>query len=264
MGFYLLPEECHKKMKSVRSKFFWRGAEDKFKYHMVRWDVVLWPREFGGLGILNTQVLNDCMMAKWIWKLYQQKGGLMARLLRAKYMRHGDFFRSKGAGDSQFWKSLHKIKHLFKWGAIHSVGNGWFTKFWDDVWLVNAPLRIQFTKLYETCVDKQAMVAEYAARDWHIQFQRMLSLEAQAEWEGLQGMLQCVSLAQEDDRISWGLTTSKRFSTSSLYKFLTSWGVNNSTAKRIWKCRVHLKIRVFLWQVFQNRILIAQQFCARN
>jgi hypothetical protein len=108
------------------------------------------------------------------------------------------------------------------------------------------------------------MVAEYAARDWHIQFQRMLSPEAQAEWEGLQGMLQCVSLTQEDDRISWGLTTSKRFSTNSLYKFLTSGGINSSTTKRIWKCRVPLKIRVFLWQVFQNRILTAQQLCARN
>jgi hypothetical protein len=64
IGFYLLPGECHKKMNSVRSKFFWRGVEDKFKYHMVIWDVVCRPREFGGLGILNTQVLNDCMMAK--------------------------------------------------------------------------------------------------------------------------------------------------------------------------------------------------------
>jgi hypothetical protein len=90
IGFYLLPGECHKKMNSVRSKFFWRGVEDKFKYHMVIWDVVCRPREFGGLGILNTQVLNDCMMAKWIWKLYQQKCGLMARLLRAKYMRLGE------------------------------------------------------------------------------------------------------------------------------------------------------------------------------
>jgi hypothetical protein len=174
------------------------------------------------------------------------------------------FLDQKGMVAPSSGRAFTKSNICSNGGAIHSVGNGWFTKFWDDVWLVNAPLRIQFTKLYETCVDKQAMVAEYAARDWHIQFQRMLSLEAQAEWEGLQGMLQCVSLAQEDDRISWGLTTSKRFSTSSLYKFLTSWGVNNSTAKRIWKCRVHLKIRVFLWQVFQNRILIAQQFCARN
>jgi hypothetical protein len=31
MGFYLLPDECHKKMNSIRSRFFWRGAEDKFK-----------------------------------------------------------------------------------------------------------------------------------------------------------------------------------------------------------------------------------------
>jgi hypothetical protein len=36
MGFYLLPGECHKKMNTIRSSFFWRGAEDKFKYHMVR------------------------------------------------------------------------------------------------------------------------------------------------------------------------------------------------------------------------------------
>jgi hypothetical protein len=88
--------------------------------------------------------------------------------------------------------------------------------------------------------------------------------EAQTEWGELQDFLQNVSLTHEDDVISWGLTASKRFCTSSLYKFMTSGGVGSSTAKRIWKCKVPLKIKVFLWQVFQNRILIAQQLCARN
>jgi hypothetical protein len=81
---------------AIRSRFFWRGAEDKFKYHMVRWDVVCRPREFGGLGILNTQIFNEYMMAKWIWKLYEQKDSLMARILRAKYMRHCDFSDQRG------------------------------------------------------------------------------------------------------------------------------------------------------------------------
>jgi hypothetical protein len=35
MGFYLLSKGTHKKMDSIRSMFYWRGAGDDFKYHMV-------------------------------------------------------------------------------------------------------------------------------------------------------------------------------------------------------------------------------------
>jgi hypothetical protein len=36
MGFYLLCKGTHRRMDGVSSKFFWRGANEKFKYHMVR------------------------------------------------------------------------------------------------------------------------------------------------------------------------------------------------------------------------------------
>jgi hypothetical protein len=62
-------------------------------------------------------------MAKWIWKIYKQDS-LWVRLLKAKYMRDGDFFKSKAGNDSQFWKSLHKVKRLFKWRAVHKVDYG--------------------------------------------------------------------------------------------------------------------------------------------
>jgi hypothetical protein len=32
------------------------------------------------------------------------------------------------------------VKHLFKWGAIHKIGNGEKTQFWDDVWLTSSPI----------------------------------------------------------------------------------------------------------------------------
>jgi hypothetical protein len=32
-----------------------------------------------GLGIVNTQIFNECLMVKWIWKLYNQKDSLWAR-----------------------------------------------------------------------------------------------------------------------------------------------------------------------------------------
>jgi hypothetical protein len=51
-------------MDGVRAKIFWRGAGDSFKYHMVKWHDVCHPKEFGGLGIINTQILNECLMIK--------------------------------------------------------------------------------------------------------------------------------------------------------------------------------------------------------
>jgi len=50
MGMFLLPEKTHQQMDSVRSKFLWRGDEDTFKYHMVKWDNVLLPKGLWGDG----------------------------------------------------------------------------------------------------------------------------------------------------------------------------------------------------------------------
>jgi hypothetical protein len=67
---------------------------------------------------------------------------------------------------SQFWKSLHKVKHMFKWGGggvVHTVGDGGLTQLWNDVWLEPSPLRICYPKLFEVCDNKDGSVAEYAA-----------------------------------------------------------------------------------------------------
>jgi hypothetical protein len=96
MGFYLLPLGTHKKMDSLRAKFYWRGSGEEFKYHMVRWHAVCRPKDFGGLGIIKTQVLNECLMTKWIWKIFNQKESLWVRIPFAKYMKKGfDLYMSK-------------------------------------------------------------------------------------------------------------------------------------------------------------------------
>jgi hypothetical protein len=66
MGIYLLHAEMHKAMDSCRSRFFWEGTDDRRKYHMVDWLTVCKPKELGGLGILNTRLMNLALMLKWI------------------------------------------------------------------------------------------------------------------------------------------------------------------------------------------------------
>jgi hypothetical protein len=43
MGFYLLPLGIHRRMDQSRARFFWRGASNNFKYHMVSWPAICRP-----------------------------------------------------------------------------------------------------------------------------------------------------------------------------------------------------------------------------
>lgn len=103
MGFYWLPDGVHKQMDRVRATFLWQGTEDKFRYHMAKWEMVTRPRDLGGLGVINTRLMNDCLLVKWIWKIYQEPDSLWFKLLKAKYMSRGNFFFAKPKGGSQFW-----------------------------------------------------------------------------------------------------------------------------------------------------------------
>lgn len=127
---------------------------------MAKWEMVSRPKDQGCLGVINTQIMNDCLLVKWIWKIHQEPDELRFKILQAKYMGSGVFFNSKVTGSSQFWRGLHKVKHLFKWGAIFKVGNGRLCKFWQDCWAKGAPLKIMFEGLYKLVRDQEASVAD--------------------------------------------------------------------------------------------------------
>ena len=47
MGLYLLLEIVHNKMDTIRTKFFWRGVNNNFRYHMMKWEAVTRSKEQG-------------------------------------------------------------------------------------------------------------------------------------------------------------------------------------------------------------------------
>ena len=114
-------------------------------------------------------------MVKWIWKITKGSSEVWYKLLAAKYLQDGNFFNSKTQGTSQFWQGLHKVKHLFKWGALYTVGDGYKIAFWHDTWLRDCPIRVQFPTLYSMCRDEEALVADYYIHgEWDIDFRKSL------------------------------------------------------------------------------------------
>ncbi|XP_071683220.1 uncharacterized protein [Lolium perenne] len=179
MGLFLLHDGIHARFDSHRSKFFWEGADPKRKYHLVNWPAVCRPKEVGGLGLLNTTKMNLALLLKWIWRLYQDVDTIWARIIRAKYGDASDLFSGSGHGGSPFWKSLHKIKHLFKVGAKHEVRNGIRTNFRKDWWIGRGPIMDSFPLLFAICDNPDISVANALHHDeLHIRFRRSLDQEA--------------------------------------------------------------------------------------
>lgn len=87
MGFYWLHEGTQKRLDSARRRFFWEGVGNNKKYHMIKWDALAPPREFGGLGFVDTRAMNIVLLAKWIYKLDKGNESMALNVLRKKYLQ---------------------------------------------------------------------------------------------------------------------------------------------------------------------------------
>jgi len=181
-------------------------------------------------------------------------------------MPDGNFFNSKYKGTSQFWQGLHKVKHLFKWGALYKVGDGSLTAFWDDVWLGQSPLKTQFPNLFSICEDPTVTVADcWDHGAWSVNFRRSLSSREGESWEELLDLLQSTDLDQEArDDIIWDLDCSKSFTTKSLYRFITPRGVCISASQDVWRTKLPLNITIFFWQLQHNKLQVVASLKKRG
>jgi hypothetical protein len=245
-SFFLLYEQAHAKMDSVRARLFWEGFGEKKKYHMVRWDTLCKPKDFGGLGFVDSRVRNICLMSKWIYKLESGSEDLSCQILRNKYLRGAGFYQSSEVGGSQFWKSLHKIKKWVRMGLVYRVGNGRKCFFWHDVWLGDCPLKIQFPVLFSCCGQPDGTVAEvFDGQRWVLSFNRSLDHMGVAEWQAMNILLSGVVISDQEDMVSWSLENKGTFTAKSLYRFILNPGVIDSEMMEVWKTKCPLKQKNF-------------------
>ena len=57
-----------------------------------------------------------------------------------------------------FWKGVLKTRDIIKWGWKVKVKNGRNTRFWEDIWVGDIPLKLDFPSLYTICSDEDFIV----------------------------------------------------------------------------------------------------------
>jgi hypothetical protein len=201
----------------------------------------------GGLGILNLEIQNSCLLCKCLFKLLNEEG-LWREVLKKKYLRGKCLSQVvKRPGDSHFLKGLLNVRYTFlKYGKF-KVNAGSGTSFWEDWWIGQKPLKHLFPGLYNLARRKGDSVAKVlSTTPLNISFRRALVGERLSEWLDLVALVVPVTLNENKDKFLWQLRKNGSFSTQALYRESMK-SVRTGGKDSFWKAKLPLKIKIFLW-----------------
>jgi hypothetical protein len=238
--------------KPIRA-FLWASTRGRRKYHLVPWRIVCIPKTKGGLGLKNLRRFNVSLMCKWWWKL-EHDSGPWQKFMWKKYLENSCVFSARHRPhESPLWTNMLKVKDLYLSGRSMNVRNGRRTHFWGDKCCGEIPFKDKFPGLYAICNEQDIIVHDAAQKDWHFDYRRQLAPDIQIQLVRMRIMLDPIRLSDEEDIPIWDWTKNAQFSVKSVYKDLSSFGIDRSF-KHLWKAKIPLKIKIWLWLIWHNSI----------
>jgi hypothetical protein len=241
MSFFEISKGVIKNLDHYRSRFFWQGSSQKRRYRLAKWDILCRPIDQGGLGILDLQLQNKCLLAKWLVNLLNTDV-IWQTMLRNKHLRSKSFTQVEAKPyDSHFWRGLMHIKDEVLSLGSFDIKDGANVRFWDDTWIRDKPLKIQYPNLYNIVRETHATISKIMATSpLNISFRRALVDNNLRDWLGLVARISHVQLTEGSDLFKWSLTKSGLFTVRSLYHHLIDTNPPFQHQK-IWKMRIPLK-----------------------
>ena len=157
-----------------------------------------------------------------------------------------------------------KVKANFLKFGTFIIKDGSLIRFWEDAWLGNRSLREQYPQLYNIVRKKQDTVAEVLSSGTpNLSWRRDLIDSKLVMWNNLAARLANITLNHERDKFKWNLDQAYVFTVKSHYLGLIHQNIPN-TNKRIWKLKISLKIKIFLWYLKWGVILTKDNLARRN
>ena len=151
-SLFKLPSAIINKIEKIRRKFLWGGKAGngaKRTLHSLSWNKVCSPKSCGGLGLVSIRHRNEVLLAKWVWRAYNERDRYWNKILGVRYGRMWNYDLSKVATGtcSPIVKSIvstHLTSQLapilgqkfFKW----ILRSGDTILFWEDWWISDVPL----------------------------------------------------------------------------------------------------------------------------
>ena len=171
-----------KRIESIQRNFLWGDMGEVHKHHLVGWDKVCSPLQFGGLGVRPLIPFNRALLGKWLWCFGREEHHLWRRVLVAKYgVERGGWITNipQGSHGCSLWKYIKMGWDAFSSHFGFDVGLGDWVLFWQDRWCSDRPLKEIFPTLFGCSLnqnDSVALVLDFprpgGPREWNLSFGR--------------------------------------------------------------------------------------------
>lgn len=155
LSFNKFPKWAIKALNTHLANCLWNDSEGNHKYHLVNWDSVSMPKEYGGLGVPNLRDFNIFLLGSWIKRYNADGGKLWKEVLEFKYNTcKPNLFYSRDTWASQFFKGIMWAARTAKFGVRVKI------RSWEDNWLGASSLAIYFWELYVIVNEKDSTIVE--------------------------------------------------------------------------------------------------------
>ncbi|KAK1296362.1 hypothetical protein QJS10_CPB15g00774 [Acorus calamus] len=256
------------KLDSMRRRFFWSGVSTaSTKPCMVKWNYICTPKALGGLGVLELQRMNKALLSKWLWKWVDSPNSLWVKLFRERYGGGpiGAGFPSPSRHMTFLSKAWFSMGEVYGNGLHWRLGNGHRIRFWREWWCGEAPFCIAYPMATQAAENTEATVQELwkvvdGRGGWCLQMRRITTETQVGELAALLQLIQSFSPAEERaDTAQWEKGSNPSYSVKRGYKWCCQdlEAVLGMEAKTLvmWRWKIPLKVKIFLWMLFQKRLL---------
>jgi hypothetical protein len=176
----------------------------------------------GGLGVMNLDIMNKALLAKWIIKFKDSTvQGYWKDILHFKY----DVISSR-ARFSTFWRDVTLDSDIIDFCLNKNVGNGNTIYFRTDRWIGNTSLSYEYPQLFFLAYQLSITVASVFVQGIsNLKFKQELVGSQIIDFHQLLLVVSNVQLNTEtEDQISWRWNNSSVFTVHSFYMWLNDGG----------------------------------------
>jgi hypothetical protein len=164
--FDLIKTLCEQ-MGMMICRWWWAQNDKENKMHWLSWELLVKPKEEGGLGFRDLYGFNIAMLARQGWRMLVNPESLCARVLKARYFPNSSILKATASqGISYSWRSILKGVRLLKEGLIWHIGDGSSVNIWTDQWINRTGCRVPVTPRRQCLLTKVEELIDPTTGQW--------------------------------------------------------------------------------------------------
>ncbi|GJZ08377.1 RNA-directed DNA polymerase, eukaryota, reverse transcriptase zinc-binding domain protein [Tanacetum coccineum] len=248
MSLFKAPSGTLNALEAIRCNFFNGMERSEQKIAWISWDKILASKKYGG-------------------------SSLWSRFIKVVHGVKGAIDNHVSTNRNSIWLNIVRDIYSLKRKGIDllsfvrkKVGDGESSLFWDDTWLGEATLKMQYPRLYALELYKDISVADKMRHpNLYLPFRRQpRGGVEQEQFHELSSRITDVILPQIKDRCVWSLDGSGEFSVKSVQNFIHDSILPKCDAPTRWVKLVPIKLNILAWRIRLDRLPTRMNLSSRG